>query len=331
MREAYTNRYREREREKSSRQAEEAKPEGALVLLPPYLIRAGKGTPRTHFEDVSLIRLGDSIRKYGILEPLLVRITGEGRYELMAGERRLRAALLVGMPTVPCLCYRVGDNRAACIALAENLVREPLPLCDVAFAMGHLSSEKGVDTADVAAYLSLGEERVERLLLPCRLSRAENERLYEAGIRGEGLLAVASLSEPARRLAADAAVRESLSEKEITDLCRMLSGIHFPTEEDAEACVRLLRTERTSCTAQNTPCEKAEKTEPPESAGEKRSSQTPFLRGVLPGLAPFYNSLTRLEKLLEASGYAVSESITEKDGTSTVTLCITEKERAKDR
>ena len=106
-------------------------------LLPPDLVRqmrqvGGPSTlpleairtrpqPRRRFEEAALQALAESIRAHGVLEPLLVRPLGDGRYEVIAGERRLRAAAMAGLGQVPVSVLEVDERAAAAIALVENL------------------------------------------------------------------------------------------------------------------------------------------------------------------------------------------------------------------
>ena len=85
---------------------------GRVVFLPPKLIRANPAQPRQVFDQEALAELSASIRQHGILQPLSVRRVGTG-YELVAGERRLRAALLAGLPEVPCIVMQMDDRNPA--------------------------------------------------------------------------------------------------------------------------------------------------------------------------------------------------------------------------
>ena len=88
-------------------------------------IRPNPQQPRRSFDEDSLSELAESIRRYGILQPLTVRRQGTG-YELVAGERRLRAAAMAGLREVPCLVAQVGEEDSALLALMENLQRRDL-------------------------------------------------------------------------------------------------------------------------------------------------------------------------------------------------------------
>lgn len=97
----------------------------SVVALPLEELRPGSAQPRTHFDDASLAELADSIREHGVLQPVLVR-QRDGYFEIVAGERRCRAARLAGLVEVPALVRELSDHEAHIIALLENLQREDL-------------------------------------------------------------------------------------------------------------------------------------------------------------------------------------------------------------
>ena len=94
--------------------------------LPLASLQPGKYQPRRKMEDGPLHELADSIREQGVMQPLLVRLVAEGRYEIIAGERRFRAAILAGLQEVPVLVSTANDQAAAAMALIENMQREDL-------------------------------------------------------------------------------------------------------------------------------------------------------------------------------------------------------------
>jgi ParB family chromosome partitioning protein len=109
--------------------------------------------PRRRFEDASLKALAESIRSHGVLEPLLVRKTGEG-YEIIAGERRYRAAQMAGLEAVPAIVLEVDDRTAQAIALMENLQREDLnPYEETLGVLDLLSLELGRSREEVVSLL----------------------------------------------------------------------------------------------------------------------------------------------------------------------------------
>src|SRR4030066_1665886 len=97
--------------------------------------------PRTHFDDQTLEELAGSIRKLGIVQPLTVRETGNGRYQLIAGERRLRAARLAGLTHVPAYIRTADDQAMLELALVENIQREDLDAIEVAISFQRLTEE----------------------------------------------------------------------------------------------------------------------------------------------------------------------------------------------
>src|SRR5690606_35277598 len=100
--------------------------DGKPTTLRLDLMQAGKYQPRTRMDEGSLYELAESIRTQGIMQPILVRPIGGGRYEIIAGERRSRAAKLAGLNEVPVLVREVPDEAAAVMALIENIQREDL-------------------------------------------------------------------------------------------------------------------------------------------------------------------------------------------------------------
>lgn len=120
---------------------------GRVMFLPPKSIRANPSQPRKCFSQETLEELAQSIRQHGILQPLSVRRAGNN-YELIAGERRLRAAVLAGLTEVPCILMQMDDQESAMTAMVENLQRQDLSYLEEAegisrlMSLGHLSQEQ---------------------------------------------------------------------------------------------------------------------------------------------------------------------------------------------
>ena len=108
--------------------------------------------PRTEFDYADIQSLADSIAQNGILQPLTVR-RGECNYELIAGERRLRAAKLAGLTVVPCIVMDISSRNSAIMALVENIQRQDLNFFDEASAIERLISYYGMTQEDAAAKL----------------------------------------------------------------------------------------------------------------------------------------------------------------------------------
>lgn len=115
--------------------------EGELRSLAITAITAGKYQPRRHFDEGLLQELAESIKSQGVIEPIIVRNAGKGRYELIAGERRWRASQLAGLSDIPALVRDIDDRAAIAIALIENIQREDLSPLEEAQSLARLIAE----------------------------------------------------------------------------------------------------------------------------------------------------------------------------------------------
>jgi ParB family chromosome partitioning protein len=132
--------------------------DGALRLLPVDVIQRGRYQPRVDMHPESLQDLADSIREQGVVQPIVVRGIGNGRYEIIAGERRWRAAQQAGLHEIPAVIRDVEDRAAIAIALIENIQRENLNPLEEARALRRLIDEFGM-THEQAAH-AVGRSRV---------------------------------------------------------------------------------------------------------------------------------------------------------------------------
>ncbi len=152
-----------------------------IVHIPTETILPNRSQPRTSFELESLNRLAESIRQYGVLQPLTVRkISSDSdysifKYELVAGERRLRASKLLEMPTVPCIIIQTDTQTSAALAIIENLHRNDLNVFEEASAIASLIELHKLTQEQVAQQLSLTQAAIANKLRLLRLSEAEKE------------------------------------------------------------------------------------------------------------------------------------------------------------
>jgi ParB family chromosome partitioning protein len=153
-----------------------APPQGDLRMLKVSQLVPGKYQPRTQFDSESLQELADSIRAQGLMQPILAREIASG-FEIIAGERRWRAAQLAGLDEVPVLLREVGDDAVAAMGLIENIQREDLNAIDEAHGLQRLIQEFGM-THDAAAQ-AVGKSRaaVSNLLRLLNLSRPVQDML----------------------------------------------------------------------------------------------------------------------------------------------------------
>ena len=140
--------------------------------------------PRKLFDEDAILRLADSIRRYGLLQPLSVRRLcfrdGErGSYEIVAGERRIRAATLIGMEYIPCIIISADDRTAAELALIENIQREGLSMFEQAGAIAALIDIYSLTQEQIAAHLSASQSYVANKLRLLKLSEQERELITE--------------------------------------------------------------------------------------------------------------------------------------------------------
>ena len=144
-----------------------------VLDLPIDALRPNPNQPRIEFDEASLRSLSDSIRRYGILQPLTVRRTDEG-YELIAGERRLRAAKLAGLREVPCLLARSSEEESALLALIENLQRRDLHYLEEAAAIARLIATYGLSQEQAAERLGKSQSAIANKLRLLRLTDEED-------------------------------------------------------------------------------------------------------------------------------------------------------------
>ncbi len=146
--------------------------EGAKNTLPLNLLQAGKYQPRQKMDDTPLQELADSIRERGVIQPLLVRGLGTGRYEIIAGERRFRAASIAGLKEIPVRIVDVDDQAAAAMALIENMQREDLNPLEESRGLARLIEEFGFTHEQAAKAVGKSRSAISNLLRLSQLAKA---------------------------------------------------------------------------------------------------------------------------------------------------------------
>lgn len=169
--------------------------------LPVEDIRPNPRQPRRVFDEQALRELAESIRCYGVLQPLTVRRAG-GSYELVAGERRLRAAKLAGERQVPCLLAQVGEEDSALLALIENLQRRDLDCWEEAEAIARLISAYHLTQEQAAEKLGRSQPAVANKLRLLRLSETVRQCLRQKGLSERHARALLRLSDEHQQLCA---------------------------------------------------------------------------------------------------------------------------------
>jgi ParB family transcriptional regulator, chromosome partitioning protein len=189
---------------------------GGFLEVPVNAIAPNPKQPRTHFDDEALAGLAASIREVGILQPLVVRRTTEGRYELIAGERRLRAARAAGLPVVPVVLRDSGDEELLRDALIENIHREDLNPIEQAEAFKALLGELGLKQEELADRVGVSRSHIANtirlLALPLDVQQLLTDDKITAG-HARALLSLGdgdAMSSLALRIAAqDLSVRQT--------------------------------------------------------------------------------------------------------------------------
>jgi ParB family chromosome partitioning protein len=157
--------------------------DGALREVPVDLLRRGKYQPRVDMREDSLAELAESIKAQGVVQPIVVRPlpnpmgTGETEYEIVAGERRWRAAQMVGLATIPAVVRDIPDESAVAVALIENIQRENLNPIEEARSLHRLIEEFGLTHADAAGAVGRSRATVTNLLRLLELPRIVRESL----------------------------------------------------------------------------------------------------------------------------------------------------------
>lgn len=194
------------------------KPQIQPSILAIDSIQPGKYQPRGGMEEAPLLELAESIKKQGILQPLLVRLLSEGRYELIAGERRWRASQIVGLSEVPVIIKQVDDETAMAMALVENLQREDLNAMDQAQAMHRLITEFALTHQQVADLLCKSRTAVSNYLRLMSLSNAVKKLLEHGDLDMGHARALLMLDEEQQNQAAQLIIAKNLSVRETEKL-----------------------------------------------------------------------------------------------------------------
>ena len=173
-----------------------------IVSLPVGAIKPNPHQPRRQFSPEDLAELSESIRLYGILQPLTVRKTGPTTFELVAGEQRLRAAVLAGMDSVPCILLNVDARRSGLLALVENLQRKDLDFIEEAEGLRSLIRTYGLSQEEAARCISKSQSAVANKLRLLRLPEPVLTRLREEGLTERHARALLRLEDPEAQAAA---------------------------------------------------------------------------------------------------------------------------------
>lgn len=178
---------------------------GRILLIKTSVIRPNPAQPRLYFDLEGLEELRQSIETCGILNPLSVRKVGGG-YELVAGERRLRAARMAGLERVPCIVIEADLRQSSLLALVENLQRRDLGFFEEAAGYKRLIETWGLTQEEAAKRVGKTQSAIANKLRLLRLSPAEMERINEGGLTERHARALLRLENPDDRARALSAI-----------------------------------------------------------------------------------------------------------------------------
>src|SRR5210317_41390 len=181
-------------------------------------ISAGRFQPRSNFDEGKLLELTESIKNHGVISPILVREVGLNQYEVIAGERRLRASKKAGLETIPCLVDQKQDQDALESALIENLQREDLNAVEEARGYDRLKREFGLTQDEVASSTGKARSTIANSLRLLKLSTAILDMLSAGQIEKGHAKLLASMSPEEAEKTANNIIKNKLSVKELSGI-----------------------------------------------------------------------------------------------------------------
>ena len=261
-------------------------------------IQPNPSQPRRTFTEESICALAESIKQYGIIQPVVVRccFCGEGGcvYELIEGERRLRAAKRLGLREMPCIIVNTDSRRSAEIALTENIQREQLNMFDEANAIASFMDIYGLSVSEMAKRLSCPKEQIVKKLSLLKLSPEEKAIISTSKLTERHIYSLLSVeSEEARRAILKRVANEGVSAEATEAL------ISSAQKENAEA--------------------------PTERPAEKLGKQVVLMRDV----KAFFNTLDRSVDVMRQAGVDVKMEKTDKEYETEILIRIPNAPRAR--
>ena len=211
--------------------SEKARTAGQVLLIPNDQIYPNPNQPRQIFDQEELVNLAISIRMNGILQPITVRQTDKG-YELVSGERRLRASKLAGLVSIPCIVVDVNNMKSAVFALIENLQRQNLNYFEEAIAIERLMREYGLTQEDAARRLGKAPSTVSNKLRLLSLPEEARKRLMENGLTERHARALLKLDKDKVAEVLDKIIEKKLNVTQTDELIdEILSNISAPKRQ----------------------------------------------------------------------------------------------------
>ena len=217
---------------------------GGSVSLPIAQVEPGLNQPRKHFEEEALADLAESIRQHGMIQPLTVRRLASGYYQIIAGERRWRAARLAGLTEVPAVIIEADDRKAMELAMIENLQREDLSPMEEAEGYKILVENYGMTQEQAAQRVGKSRSAVANALRLLALSPALRQMVEDGRLSAGHARALLPLSPALQEQAAATIIKSNLSVRQPEQLVKRLQSAPKPEKKISPAVNYVAEAER---------------------------------------------------------------------------------------
>lgn len=196
-----------------------------LLMLKPSDIKILDNQPRKYFDEYELKLLADSIASNGIIQPLSVRRSQDGKYEIIAGERRYKAAVMAGLRRIPCILHKADRKTVTVYSVVENLQRSNLTVFEQAEALQQLISCYGMSQIETAVKLGISQSALSNKLRLLKLDVLLRERISKAGLTERHARALLRLQPNLRESALDYIIANGLT---VSQTDEYINGIISP-------------------------------------------------------------------------------------------------------
>jgi len=206
----------------------------AFQIIPVDQLVRGRFQPRQHFDEEALLELGQSILTQGLIEPLVVQPFLDGRFEIIAGERRWRAAILKGIHELPCVIGQYTDAQVAAMTLVENIQREALNLIEEAQGYQRLLTDFGFLQEDVANLVGKSRSHIANLLRLLTLAPDVQAQIRQGGLSLGHARMLVGLPVAAQRQLAQKVVQQGWSVRKLEQEVRAQRTTALTKERDPD-------------------------------------------------------------------------------------------------
>lgn len=200
--------------------------DGQLKKLPIQSVKPGKYQPRKILSQEGLEELSQSIRQQGVIQPIVVRSIGQNQYEIIAGERRWRAAQLAELNYIPAIIREISDETAIVLALIENIQRRDLNAMEEAFALNRMITEFQMTHEAIADAVGKSRVAVTNLLRLLKLNPTVRHLVETEQLEMGHARALLALDESRQTQVANTIISQQLSVRETEDFIRKMSSQH---------------------------------------------------------------------------------------------------------